>query len=94
MTKDAPSGGADLRVETSAQQAEHNYKNARQSLLMIDHAWRKGLQKTFEIGLKHLDGVEAKIRAYQPSAEGAEEHAAMLGLIAEMRRGRRTPPAR
>ncbi len=68
--------------------ANHNYRNARQSLLLIEHAYQLGLKKLFATGMQKLDKVEATITAYQPSQEDADEHASCLILLERLKRHR------
>jgi len=76
--------GAENESSVSRKRA-HDYLNARQSLVLMDHARRKGLMRSFETGLAHLGDVEKKLCAYRPTDAEAEEHAALLRMIAELK---------
>jgi hypothetical protein len=59
----------------------HDYRNARQSLVLLDHARRAGLARTFAAGMARIDEVERVIRAHKPDASEASEHLAALEMI-------------
>ncbi len=65
--------------------ARHDYRNATQTLALIDGARRRGLTKLYRTGMEKLDTLERQIRDYSPSEEEAEEHAVYLQLIEELR---------
>ncbi len=65
--------------------ARHDYRNATQTIALIDGARRRGLTKLYRTGMEKLDTLERQIRDYAPSEEEAEEHAVYLQLIADLR---------
>lgn len=65
--------------------SSHAYRNARQSVLFLDHARRSGLKRTFAAGIERIGEVEAAIRSYRPDPSEAAEYADALRLIGQMK---------
>lgn len=72
-------------AEPGPKKASHGYRNARQSVLLLDHARRAGLKRTFAAGMAKIHEVEEAIRAYQPDPSEAREYAEALLLISQMK---------
>ncbi|GLI92587.1 hypothetical protein [Methylocystis echinoides] len=70
---------------TAPRKSSHAYRNARQALLLLDHARRAGLQRTFAAGMARIGEVEAAIRSYRPDMSEATEYSEALSLIGEMK---------
>jgi hypothetical protein len=79
---------APRRAETASsgpKKSSHAYRNARQSVLLLDHARRAGLKRTFSAGMSRIGEVEEVIRAYCPDPSEAREYAEALLLISQMK---------
>lgn len=76
---------ANERFAVEDNKARHDYRNATQTLALIDGARRRGLTKLYRTGMEKLDSLESQIRSYAPSEEEAEEHADYLRLIEDLR---------
>jgi hypothetical protein len=72
-------------IEDGRQNNTHAYRNACQSLILMEHAQRAGLRRTFDAGLRELAAIEGAIRAYRPEPWEAEEHSEMIHLIKKLR---------
>lgn len=70
---------------SSPKKASHAYRNARQSVLLLDHARRAGLRRTFAAGMAKISEVEEAIRAYLPEPSEAREYGEALLLISQMK---------
>ena len=91
-TSGAGKGALDLSAlrkmglsEAESPNDEHAYRNARQSLILMDHALRSGLRRTFTAGVAQLADMEGTIRAYRPKPWEAEEHSETIHLIRKLR---------
>jgi hypothetical protein len=76
------------RAEDAAsapKKSSHAYRNARQSVLLLDHARRAGLVRTFAAGMARIGEVEEAIRAYCPEPSESREYAEALLLIRQMK---------
>lgn len=69
------------------QAKDHDYRNARQSLALLDHARRAGLVRAFAAGMARIDDVERVIRAHKPDVSEAVEHAEALEMVEALKRG-------
>ncbi|MGJ0505554.1 MAG: hypothetical protein ACR652_00165 [Methylocystis sp.] len=74
-----------LAETAGPRKASHAYRNARQSVLLLEHARLSGLKRTFAAGMAQISEVEAIILAYRPEPFEAREHAATLLLISQMK---------
>jgi len=66
-------------------QSRHDFRNVSQTLVLIEDARKRGIERLYNNGMARLDDLEAQVRAYQPSADEVEEHASLIALIDSLR---------
>ena len=63
----------------------HDFRNVSQTLILIEDARKRGIERLYNNGMARLDDLETQVRAYQPSPEEQEEHVSLLALIESLR---------
>jgi hypothetical protein len=63
----------------------HDFRNVSQTLILIEDARKRGIERLYNNGMARLDDLEAQIRAYRPSPDEQEEHDSLIALIESLR---------
>ncbi len=66
-------------------QSRHDFRNLSQTLILIEDARKRGIERLYTNGMARLDDLEQQIRAYAPAPDEYEEHAALVALIESLR---------
>ncbi len=66
-------------------QSRHDFRNVSQTLILIEDARKRGIERLYKNGMERLDDLESQIRAYAPAADEREEHAELIALIESLR---------
>jgi len=65
--------------------SRHDFRNISQTLILIEDARKRGIERLYNNGMARLDDLEAQVRAYCPEADEREEHASLISLIESLR---------
>ncbi len=65
--------------------SRHDFRNISQTLILIEDARKRGIERLYNNGMARLDDLETQVRAYRPAADEAEEHASLIALIESLR---------
>ena len=66
-------------------QSRHDFRNVSQTLVLIEDARKRGIERLYNNGMARLDDLEAQVRAYRPAVDELEEHTALIELIESLR---------
>ena len=66
-------------------QSSHDFRNVSQTLILIEDARKRGIERLYTNGMERLDDLEQQIRAYTPAPDECEEHATLIALIESLR---------
>ncbi len=66
-------------------QSRHDFRNVSQTLVLIEDARKRGIERLYNHGMARLDDLEVQVRAYRPSADEQDEHASLITLIESLR---------
>lgn len=66
-------------------QSRHDFRNVSQTLVLIEDARKRGIERLYNNGMARLDDLEAQVRAYRPDADELEDHASLIALIDSLR---------
>ena len=66
-------------------QSRHDFRNISQTLILIEDARKRGIERLYHNGMARLDDLERQVRAYAPEADEIDEHAGLIALIDSLR---------
>jgi hypothetical protein len=69
-------------------QSRHDFRNVSQTLVLIEDARKRGIERLYNNGMARLDDLEVQVRAYRPSEDELEEHGSLIALIESLRTSR------
>jgi hypothetical protein len=67
-------------------QSRHDFRNISQTLILIEDARKRGIERLYLNGMARLDELEAQVRDYCPAADEHEEYESLIALIKNLRR--------